>query len=377
MNHYKFLFMLLLFIFSGVVQAQTTVQIGTDNGWLTDNQNITPFTTFNEFSIHQYLILASELTAKGQTAGTINQIAIKTGWVDYWTFHLDIRMKQTSISGFYGTNAHLQSISSNPVYCGDYELMDEQWNTFNLTTGFEWDGTSNIIIEFHVTTETPGEDSFVVYDDETPSNMSCAVVFMDFSSIDPDYYEDELLANAVCVGERPVIQLTFEVEDTGSGGNPLSLSNENYIHTITPQDAAGDDIIQSVQYFDGLGRPTQTNQCFGSGDGTLDIITKVGYDGYGRQDKQYLPATSNTSGGYTASPNYSIYGTQASYAYAQTEYEPSPSEQSQKTGCARTGMGTEFRARGKNGLRDQFVHRCSLQFYRNELTNRNYCIFIS
>nr|WP_320022269.1 DUF6443 domain-containing protein [uncultured Draconibacterium sp.] len=85
-----------------------------------------------------------------------------------------------------------------------------------------------------------------------------------------------------------------------------------------------------VKYYDGLGRPDQTNVYKGSGDGSKDIITSIGYDGFGREAKQYLPFASAESGGYHDSPtnpsNWNAYygATDDDFAYSQTVYEASP-----------------------------------------------------
>ncbi|WP_234420915.1 DUF6443 domain-containing protein, partial [Aquimarina sp. Aq78] len=91
------------------------------------------------------------------------------------------------------------------------------------------------------------------------------------------------------------------------------LSDKNYIHSTVPQTAMTiaqmeavnctnindiDKTIESVTYFDGLGRPIQQRAIKASRDGK-DIVTHITYDAYGRQDKQYLPfEASNTIGSY-------------------------------------------------------------------------------
>ncbi|RKN75920.1 hypothetical protein D7Z94_24985 [Ulvibacterium marinum] len=87
-----------------------------------------------------------------------------------------------------------------------------------------------------------------------------------------------------------------------SPGNVCSateLADQNYIYTRNYQvERAGavpnakfledDGYIQDITYFDGLGRPMQQNAIRQSPD-SLDIITHMGYDDYGRQDKEWLP----------------------------------------------------------------------------------------
>nr|WP_319570099.1 DUF6443 domain-containing protein [uncultured Draconibacterium sp.] len=117
-------------------------------------------------------------------------------------------------------------------------------------------------------------------------------------------------------------------------------STENYIKTETvlvagkTTEASVNSLSYTqkqtvVKYFDGLGRPDQTNVYKGSGDGSKDIITSIGYDDFGREAKQYLPFASAKNGSYHSSPtavsNFAIYGTtDDDFAYSQTVYEPSP-----------------------------------------------------
>ncbi|SNR17106.1 DUF6443 domain-containing protein [Tenacibaculum jejuense] len=84
---------------------------------------------------------------------------------------------------------------------------------------------------------------------------------------------------------------------------PLSLSNENYILTRafqTPTQtgvvSSNNDVIESVTYFDGLGRAKQSVGIKQS-PGKKDIVTFIGYDDLGRQTHEYLPYTANTSNG--------------------------------------------------------------------------------
>ncbi len=79
--------------------------------------------------------------------------------------------------------------------------------------------------------------------------------------------------------------------------------NQNYIHTKTPRIAttnvsqlANDKKIESIAYFDGLGRAMQSVSIRAGGNGE-DIITHVAYDDYGRQAKEYLPYTASTTDG--------------------------------------------------------------------------------
>ncbi|PRY48075.1 RHS repeat-associated protein [Arcticibacter pallidicorallinus] len=83
--------------------------------------------------------------------------------------------------------------------------------------------------------------------------------------------------------------------------------NQNYIVTLTPREAFDDranlldkstcEVMQSVQYFDGLGRPLQTVQVKGSPNADKDIVVPVAYDAFGREVKKYLPYASVSNNG--------------------------------------------------------------------------------
>lgn len=144
---------------------------------------------------------------------------------------------------------------------------------------------------------------------------------------------------------------------------PLNLSvsaNQNYVLTSVPRisgfkngstgantgDFAGRgtcELMQTVQYFDGLGRPLQIVQVKGS-PSARDIVQPFAYDQYGREAQKYLPYSATTangsykSDGLTTGPTNFYYpgGTAASGSqqtngvvynsapWSLTNFEPSP-----------------------------------------------------
>ncbi|MBB6126348.1 DUF6443 domain-containing protein [Mucilaginibacter lappiensis] len=81
--------------------------------------------------------------------------------------------------------------------------------------------------------------------------------------------------------------------------------NQNYIVTSTPRTAMGAfstagltgcDLMQTVQYFDGLDRPLQTVQVKGSA-GSKDVVQSFVYDQFGREVQKYLPYAATTADG--------------------------------------------------------------------------------
>ncbi|PIF33120.1 RHS repeat-associated protein [Flavobacterium sp. 9] len=86
--------------------------------------------------------------------------------------------------------------------------------------------------------------------------------------------------------------------------NAQTFSDDNFVYKITPKKKVQasdfstltkDSIVQSITYFDGLGRPVQT-MAIGQGVGGADIVTPIQYDGFGRQVKEYLPYPVTNSG---------------------------------------------------------------------------------
>ncbi|WP_299334914.1 DUF6443 domain-containing protein [uncultured Psychroserpens sp.] len=118
------------------------------------------------------------------------------------------------------------------------------------------------------------------------------------------------------LGSLPVI-----VEEAAP---PPPVATElNYIHNFTPRVATtninalgSSQKVESITYFDGLGRPAQQIAIRGGGN-SEDIITHIGYDDFGRKTKDYLP--------YSSSTNISDYRTDALPAtlsyYDDSSYE--------------------------------------------------------
>ncbi|AFD06653.1 RHS repeat-associated core domain protein [Solitalea canadensis DSM 3403] len=136
--------------------------------------------------------------------------------------------------------------------------------------------------------------------------------------------------------------------------------NQNYILTNTVKvpgiiDEAGlanrstCEISQTIQYFDGLGRPLQTVQTKGS-PLLNDIVQPFEYDAFGREAKKYLPyvdATGNgsyknivpgtTVGSFYAAPNPSTLAAniaRTGYPFAETQFEASPLNRVKQQGAA-------------------------------------------
>lgn len=106
--------------------------------------------------------------------------------------------------------------------------------------------------------------------------------------------------------------------------------NYTYSKTYLEYDANNQPIktSETVQYFDGLGRPKQVVNVKASPTGK-DVVTHIEYDGFGRQVKDFLPVpqTFTANGSIFTAPldyasNPSIYGSEKIYSEKILENSP-------------------------------------------------------
>jgi RHS repeat-associated protein len=111
-----------------------------------------------------------------------------------------------------------------------------------------------------------------------------------------------------------------------------ALSDENYVYVITPQFETSDTAtlldslkMESVTYYDGLGRPMQSIGIRAGGD-QEDIITHMEYDALSRQEKEYLS--------YAKTLNEGLYNANADIStinfYNKAKYENTLNPYSEK-----------------------------------------------
>lgn len=80
---------------------------------------------------------------------------------------------------------------------------------------------------------------------------------------------------------------------TGIVKSQLTTS-ENYVSSKTHVDTSGNNVLQSVTYFDGLGRPKQIVNVKASNN-SKDLVTPIVYDEFGRQRLDVLPIPLQTN----------------------------------------------------------------------------------
>ncbi|MEW7291560.1 DUF6443 domain-containing protein [Aquimarina sp. 2304DJ70-9] len=103
--------------------------------------------------------------------------------------------------------------------------------------------------------------------------------------------------NTIIKNTLYIIGLLLTISTTYAQGLAPS-EDQNYVMAVQAQapfttanaleTAPEDQKVQTITYYDGLGRPIQQN-VINASTGNKDIISHIEYDGLGRQTKQYLP----------------------------------------------------------------------------------------
>lgn len=111
----------------------------------TSNTVNSPFLGSFQDARSQYLFLASELRGMGLKAGSINKLEWKitqqAATLPYTNFTIKMGcVPQTNMTGGF-------IASNNSVYTTAAYTTVAGWNSFELTTPYNWDGNSNIVVE--------------------------------------------------------------------------------------------------------------------------------------------------------------------------------------------------------------------------------------
>ncbi|MDH6250274.1 hypothetical protein M2347_000001, partial [Chryseobacterium sp. H1D6B] len=139
-----------------------------------------------------------------------------------------------------------------------------------------------------------------------------------------------------------------------AGLSYAQTNTENYIQSISCLDADCVKKIETVQYFDFLGRPKQVVNVKGTPSGK-DLVTPVVYDELGRKTRDYLPVPQSSTAGGAVYPQssglvpYPVSDAAGFYAgekiYTEKVLESSPLErvlEQKQTGNAWAGRSVKF-----------------------------------
>jgi hypothetical protein len=126
-----------------IVQAQVIIQVGTGTIQNTNTGYPAPYGHFFNGAKHQFLILASELTALGASPGNIQALGWDVATVNGTSLtDFTIKAALTNVGALSGWITGLTTC----YYSSGY-TETAGWNMHNFSTNLYWDGSSNVVFE--------------------------------------------------------------------------------------------------------------------------------------------------------------------------------------------------------------------------------------
>lgn len=157
---------------SGCTGNVSQAILGTD---VTATTTYSPFygstsTSSNFTKKIQYIYTAAELNAMGYYGGTIQELALYISTSTNYTYNnVEIWMGCTSQDQF-SNNSFIPGSSLTQVFgpVNNLNLTNNGWHTFNITD-WDWDGTSNLIIQFCTREQGANGSESVRYSNTSPA----------------------------------------------------------------------------------------------------------------------------------------------------------------------------------------------------------------
>ncbi|RYD97575.1 MAG: T9SS type A sorting domain-containing protein [Sphingobacteriales bacterium] len=158
----------------------------------TSNSGTSPFSQNWESNHSQYLILASDLTAAGFAAGTINSMSLNiTSKVSTLPFTgYSIKMANSALTNVAALTAPTFTNVYGPV---NYTSVAGA-NNFAFTTPFNWNGTSNILVDICFDNDPAGAGTFWSSNDVVESRTTT------YTSVVGSYADNTTLCGATTGG---------------------------------------------------------------------------------------------------------------------------------------------------------------------------------
>ncbi len=186
-----------------------------------------PFNSTVKGSKTHYLYTATELSAAGLTAGNITSLKLNVASAGPSLQYLKIKLKHTAQSTLSSASPEL--IGFTEVYNSNTALINGT-NDFNFSTNFNWDGVSNVLVEFSFTNSNNTSNTTVL-----GSTLSQN---MGLTTNVNDYYMEFNGSNYVNIANTALSNITNSLTITfWAKGNPSLLpANTSILHSV---DASG------------------------------------------------------------------------------------------------------------------------------------------
>ena len=126
----------------GIFLAPAGGDVTIGSGTTTTNGAYLPTHSYYNYSLTQQIYTASEVG----TAGTIKKVAFKVSNSKSTTRSLDLYLSHTSSTSFSSNSGWISQSTSNRVFSGDVTFNASGWTTITLSSPFEYNGTSNLLL---------------------------------------------------------------------------------------------------------------------------------------------------------------------------------------------------------------------------------------
>ncbi|MFL9836853.1 T9SS type A sorting domain-containing protein [Flavobacterium sp. ST-75] len=280
------------YVSSAQLSLGANVKVGNGSGTTSTNSN--PFYSSWSNNHTQHLITADELIASGLSAGNINSIGLDVTSVGSYAMR-DLTIKigastATTMESFVANN-DFSVVYTNAIY-----MPVSGVNTFYFNTPFNWDGTSNIVVEFchgnpssgatmsrTVKSDTTDYVSTIshYFSSSTSGSEACAATDggnVNTYSVRPQFIFN---GNGLCFSEREEVEVVVNeapavtisvTQDAICNGGSTTLTavsdNEGYTYAWMPGDLTGAELTVSPEV-----TTTYTVTATDADSGCINVIT--------------------------------------------------------------------------------------------------------
>ena len=119
-----------------------------------------PFSTASVMGRSQFLWKANEMTTTGLSAGDITGIKLNLTSIGTEIRNLTIRIKQTSLDSLDSNN--FENNGFTEVYKLTTDFINNGWQDLNFYSPFNWDGSSNLVLDFSFENLNGGIDNQIL-----------------------------------------------------------------------------------------------------------------------------------------------------------------------------------------------------------------------
>ncbi|MCB0705788.1 MAG: T9SS type A sorting domain-containing protein [Saprospiraceae bacterium] len=209
------------------VIGETTATVGAGAGTMVlDN--------YESLGRHQFLYTADELSTAGLSAGAISGLRFNLTLAGGEVSYLRIRMKATSKTELDPNNPDLDGFTE--VYFLNTPFLIAGAQTLNFYQNFDWDGSSNVLVDYSFTNQLPFISSTILADDAGfPAGLlnSTADNALDFegagaldlsNAANLSSISNEITVSMWCYGNAAVLPINSSIFEATDADNNRQLN---------------------------------------------------------------------------------------------------------------------------------------------------------